>query len=327
LALFVVVVSANVSTHLSAVGRVRGTDPEWSKFVRFVRQYSREYTSVREVNAKFDIFRDNMKIAKAHQAKNPRARFGATKFSDMSQDEFKRTMLMSKDAANDWVNYRRSLKPVHVHAKANTTVGDVDWCGKGYCTPIKDQGQCGSCWAFSATETLESMYMQNKGQLPVLAPQQIVDCDVGGSDQGCQGGMPASAIAYLVSAPGQMTEDSYPYTAVQGQCQFDASKVAATPSGSQPTQQGDDGLQAALSQSVVSVGVDASSWSSYQGGVLTDCGTQLDHAVVATGFVSSGSYYIVRNSWNSNWGESGFIFISATGDVCGIADNAITVQT
>jgi C1A family cysteine protease len=164
-----------------------------------------------------------------------------------------------------------------------------------------------------------------------LAPQQIVDCDVGGSDQGCNGGLPVNAIAYVVGAGGQMGEDSYPYQAVQGQCQFDQSKVIAKAAGSTPTVQGDDGLQDALSHSPVSVGVDASNWNSYQGGVMTDCGTNLDHAVVATGFVSKsksndGPYYIVRNSWNSNWGENGFIFIGAAGDVCGISDNAITVQ-
>jgi len=308
---------------------VRGADPEWHKFVRFVRQYGRAYTSVREVNAKFDIFRDNMKIAAQNQARNPMARFGVTQFSDVSQEDFRRNYLLPRESAEAWKAWIKANRPHH-HHKKNVTVSDptdVDWCGQNFCTPIKDQMQCGSCWAFSATETLESSYAQAGKGLPVLAPQQIVDCDKGGQDQGCQGGMPAGAISYLVTAGGQEGEDSYPYTGQDGQCNFDQGQIKATPVGSTPTDQGDSGLQAAIAKTIVSVGVDASQWSSYQGGILTDCGTQLDHAVVATGMSSQqGGYYIVRNSWNAGWGENGFIFIAANGDVCGIADNAITVQ-
>jgi len=342
LALFAAVVSANVNAHLTAVGRVRGADQHWGKFVRFVHQYKREYTSVREVNAKFDIFRDNMKVAAERQKRNPLARHGVTKFSDITQEEFERTYLVSKDAANDWKDYVANLRKTkgHVHIPKNVS-NDVDWCGQGQCTPIKDQGQCGSCWAFSATETFESMLIAagKFSTSQALAPQQIVSCDTGGSDQGCQGGMPASAIQYLQGAGGQCAEDSYPYTSGQsgqtGDCQLQGTScpgggafAVQAPAGSTPTQQGDEGLQAALQGSVVSVGVDASQWNSYSGGILTDCGTQLDHAVVATGFSSSGGspYYIVRNSWGTGWGENGFIFIAASGDVCGIADNAITVQ-
>jgi C1A family cysteine protease len=337
LVLFAAIVSANISAHMSAVGRVRGADKEWSRFVRFVRDHKRAYASVAEVNAKFDIFRDNMKIAAERQRRNPLARFGPTKFSDITQEEFEATYLMSRDAAADYkaqmAELRKNTKHVHAPRK-NATIGAVDWCGQGFCTPIKDQQQCGSCWAFSATETFESKLMQSGKSIQPLGPQQIVSCDTGGSDQGCNGGMPAGAISYLASAGGQCTESAYPYTSGGGDtgtCQMqgnncpDGSAPAATPSGTTPTTPGDDGLQQALSAECVSVGVDASSWNSYQGGVLQDCGTQLDHAVVATGWAAEG-YYIVRNSWGAGWGENGFIFIAGSGDVCGISDNAVTVN-
>jgi KDEL-tailed cysteine endopeptidase len=317
---------------MGAVERVRGGDADWSSFVGFVAKYGREYSSIREINAKFDIFKANVIVAAQTQKRNPHARFGVTKFSDMSQEEFRATMLMSKEMSEQYTNARKLLgkpKPVHHHHRVNVS-NDVDWCAKGVCSPVKDQGQCGSCWAFSATETLESMVAMSKGgDPPVLGPQQIVDCDKGGQDQGCNGGMPAGAIAYLVEAGGQETEADYPYTAQDGQCNFDSSRSLIKPAGSQDVGQGDDSLQAAIQQSVVSVGVDASQWSSYQGGIMTDCGSQLDHAVVATGLGTdpdAGVYYIVRNSWGAGWGNNGFIFISGKGDVCGIADNAITVQ-
>jgi C1A family cysteine protease len=342
LVLFAAVVSANVNAHLTAVGRVRGADKEWSRFVKFVHEHKREYKTVAEVNAKFDIFRENMKIAAERQRRNPKATFGVTKFSDITQAEFEATYLMSRDAAEHMRNFiteQRKIK--HVHIPRNFTAGaDVDWCAKGMCTAIKDQAQCGSCWAFSATETFESALIQaGKGSADsmVLGPQQIVSCDTGGSDQGCNGGMPAGGISYLQSAGGQCSEQQYPYTSQggdSGQCQMQgqscpdgSAPMAPAPGGSTPTTPGDDGLQAALAGSCVSVGVDASQWNSYTGGVLTDCGTQLDHAVVATGFASDqGGYYIVRNSWGAGWGENGFIFIAGSGDVCGITDNAITVQ-
>jgi len=316
---------------MNAVERVRGADADWSSFVGFVAKYGREYNSIREVNAKFDIFKANVIVAAQNQKRNPLARFGVTKFSDMSQEEFRSTMLMSKEDSERFMNARKHLratKPVrpHHHHRPSNVSNDVDWCAKGLCTPIKDQGQCGSCWAFSATETLESAWQQAGNQQVELSPQQIVDCDK--SDNGCNGGMPASAISYVQDAGGQMTEASYPYQGTDsGPCNFDAGSVAAKTTGSTPVGQGDDSLLKAIDSSCVSVGVDASQWSSYTGGVMTDCGTQLDHAVVATGYVSgSPGYYIVRNSWNTNWGENGFIFIASNGDVCGIADNAITVQ-
>jgi cathepsin F len=335
LALFAVAVSANMSAYMGAVERVRGGDNEWAGFVDFVAKYGREYTSVREINAKFDIFKDNMATARAQAKRNPTARFGATKFSDMSHEEFVATMLMSKEQSARYTaegkRLRALAKPTHHHHKrVNTTAGDVDWCKNGICTAVKDQGQCGSCWAFSATETLESVWIQQgKGTADntILGPQQIVDCDQGGGDQGCNGGMPSSAIQYLANAGGQESEQAYPYEGKDGNCNFDKSQVVATPSGSDPVSGGDQGLQDALQKTVVSVGVDAQNWQNYQGGVFSDCGTQLDHAVVATGFsADQGGYYFVRNSWGANWGENGFIFIAANGDTCGIADNAITVN-
>jgi len=327
-ALLVVAVSANVNQHLSAVGRVRGADREWHRFVKFVRQYERSYTSVREVNAKFDIFRDNMKVAAENARRNPLATFGVTQFADISQEEFRRDYLLPRDVADAWAAATKARKALLPPYKANSSAepNDIDWVAKGVCTPVKDQAQCGSCWAFSATEALESAIKISGGQLFELAPQELVDCDK--TDNGCQGGMPANAIAWLASNGGQTTEDKYPYTGQDGQCSFDASTAVATPKSSADVQGSDAGLVDALGQQPISVGVDASQWSSYTGGIMTDCGTQLDHAVLVVGY-TEGQSFTVRNSWNSGWGENGYIRLATDGqktDTCGVSDNAIIVS-
>jgi len=306
---------------------VRGADPEWHKFVRFVRQYGRAYTSVREVNAKFDIFRDNMKIAAGHQARNPKATFGVTKFSDISTEEFRRNYLLSPESAAELNALAAKNRHHHGHKKnATARASPQDWCessssqGSSICTPIKDQAQCGSCWAFSTMETLETVVAQAGKPLVALSPQELVDCDT--NDQGCNGGLPSNAVNWLVGNGGADTEESYPYTGTGGACS--RGTASAMPSGYQSVSGGDSGLQDAIGTGVVSVGVDASSWQNYQGGILSDCGTQLDHAVVAAGWQTG--YYIVRNSWGGNWGMNGYIQIQDSGDICGIADTAITIQ-
>jgi len=334
LAVLTVAVAANVNQHLSTVGRVRGADPEWSRFVSFVHKYKRDYNSVRVVNAKFDIFRDNMRTAAEHQRRNPLARFGPTIFSDIPFEEFRRTHLMSINNT-EWAAAHAALPkfvPKHSHKHVHNTPNDVDWCAKGACSPIKDQGQCGSCWAFSATEVFESAIFLSKGALPgALGPQQIVDCD--SSDNACQGGIPSSALSYLATAGGQEDENDYPYTSGQsgqaGSCSFDKSKAdpsTGTIQGSSSVSSGDEGdlTKFIQTQGPPSVAVDASSWNSYQGGVLTDCGTNLDHAVQATGLGNQGgqNVIIVRNSWGTGWGENGFIFLLAGQNTCGIANQA-----
>jgi len=213
---------------------------------------------------------------------------------------------------------------------------NYDWNSCGVITPVYNQGQCGSCWAFSATETIESYFALGGGSLTGLSMEQIVDCDTAGEDQGCNGGFPSGAYQYVESAGGLDPLSDYPYTAGEGEsgsCQFNKGEVAATVS-SYASVTGEPGLYSQTSSSSggpVSVCVDASSWQNYQGGVLTQCTNNVDHCVQATGYGQYGaafgtSYWNVRNSWGTDWGENGYIWVGIGQDLCSIGDYATVVS-
>jgi len=236
----------------------------------------------------------------------------------------------------------KGLRPSK-HLKKNVTdvrhelfkAQSIDWNTLGVLTPIKNQGQCGSCWAFSATEQLESQFKQKYGSLKELAPQQVVSCDT--TCAGCNGGNPIEAWGYVYGFGGQELSSDYPYTSgVTGQTGVCASKasdivedVGSTYSliASQPSQESN--MLAQIQASPMSVCVDATLWQTYQGGVITassGCGTQIDHAVQATGYNAEGNYWIVRNSWGESWGENGFVWVEYGSNVCGITDQATIVS-
>jgi len=249
-------------------------------------------------------------------------KFGYTKFSDLHADEFAKYYLGYKPKTEG------KTKAPTVWESMNAELPQSwDWRSKGAVTPIKDQGQCGSCWAFSATEGVETGNFLCGHSLYQLAPQQIVDYDT--TDSGCNGGDLPTAFAY-VQANGMEQEKDYPYTAEDGTCNFNAGDVVAKISGfDYATQsQNETAMQVAMmsnSGGPLSICVDASSWQNYNGGVITSCGDSLDHCVQTVGWDqdSSGTpYWIVRNSWGTSWGINGFVYVERNQDECGIAEEA-----
>jgi cathepsin F len=209
-----------------------------------------------------------------------------------------------------------------------------NWLDLGAVTPVKNQEQCGSCWAFSATEEIESMWIlagKATNTTVNLAPQQIVDCDT--TSAGCGGGETGSAYNYVISAGGQEPEKDYPYTAQNGPCTSKTSDfVAKISSWKMATSDYDEKtLQANLvSWGPISICVDASHWQDYQSGVMTweQCAwiNILDHCVQLTGYnLHPSPYWIVRNSWGASWGQSGYIWLEMWEDTCGIAHDATSV--
>jgi len=298
------------------------------EFRSFQQQYNKNYEAS-ELPKRYRIFKDNMVRAQQLQQENPTATFGMTKFSDLTAEEFAKYYLMPSSLFDNYV-----APPVKTDFSQTIGAPDKttwDWFTQGACTPVYNQGQCGSCWAFSATETIESYFKLQGGTLTKCSMEQVVDCDT--TDHGCEGGMPSSAYQYVQSAGGIDSYSSYPYTAGGGQsgtCQFNKANVV-TNVASQKAVSGETGLyQQASTAGPVSVCVDASSWQSYKGGVLQSCGNNVDHCVQLTGYADYGqstSHWIVRNSWGGDWGEKGFIFIAIGKDLCSIGDYATIVAT
>jgi len=243
---------------------------------------------------------------------------GVNMFADLTFEEF------SKIYTSKAMPKKTENRPLYV--KSNKPIAnDVDWRYQGAVTGVKNQGQCGSCWSFSATGGLEGQWFLAKGQLLSLSEQNLVDCSGDYGNQGCNGGWMDQAFQYIMRY-GIMSEQDYPYYAQQYQCQYDANRIVATVSSYQDIPQGDEASLADAIQQVgpISVGIDANSnFQSYSGGVFNDysCTGQINHGVLAVGFGSD--YYIVKNSWGAGWGESGYIRMSRNRDnQCQIASAA-----
>merc|ERR1711998_800943 len=259
------------------------------------------------------VFNGNVAFIETENAKGNTYTLGVNQFTHLSLEEFQNQFTGAKGGS--------ALGSDDAHLgelEVRSEIADsVDWStDRSVVNPVKDQGQCGSCWAFSAVGTVESAYALAAGKLGSYAEQQLVDCDTTGGSEGCNGGFNQYGISYIGST-GIAAESSYPYTATDGKCR--ASSVskelpAGTVAGYQSVAKTNAGLQSALNSAPVSITVDAdNSWQSYRSGVLSkSCGLfgQIDHAVIAVGYDSSADTFKIRNSWGSSWGEAGYVRIS-----------------
>jgi len=211
----------------------------------------------------------------------------------------------------------------------------VDWREKGIVTPVKDQGQCGSCWTFATAETIESHWaLANGGQLPVLSEQQILDCTPNpnqcGGTGGCGGGTAELAMQQIINMGGLSSEWTYSYNSYYGAaftCKFSNSTPPAAKIRSfvkLPENVFDPLMIAVAHIGPIAISVDASSWSNYESGVYNGCNQSnpdIDHAVQLVGYGTDpirGDYWLVRNSWSPAWGEDGYIRLWRTPKViCG----------
>jgi len=306
--------------------------PHEVRFQDWMTKNNKKYDTQTEYQTRLTNFIETTKrVAQLNarsKALNSTATFAINQFSDLTLEEFSARLGMKGYVPNQ-------VAGIDVAAPAVAAPGSFDWRNKNGITAIKDQGQCGSCWAFSCTESIESVYKikgSKPNQIP-LAPQQIVDCDRG--DGGCNGGDLPTCYQYVKTAGGLEPETSYPYHARDQTCQANKGLEQdpikgfqyVIPQGSKDEQTMANFLAANSPMSII---VDASSWSSYSGGVLSasQCGENLDHAVQAVGYngLDANGYWIVRNSWGSGWGESGFIRLQFGRNTCGMTSE-VTVPT
>ncbi|KNC45942.1 cruzipain [Thecamonas trahens ATCC 50062] len=307
-------------------------------FALFKETYKRQYASSKAEAAAFEVFKTNAekaaKLEAANKAAGGDAKFGMSPFMDLTENEFKARYLMPKGAVEGGAAELPVLRASNVGALPKA----YDWRDHkpAVITPVKNQGQCGSCWAFSAVSEVESMWALAGHELVVLSEQQVVDCDT--TDDGCNGGDTISAYHYIEKAGGLVPEKDYPYTARDGKCKDSVVKKDAVAKimgynyATSPSTKNETQLAANLmSTGPVSICVDASSWQTYTSGILSHCGKQLDHCVQITGWGTSGSemYWWVRNSWATSWGMSGYIQLKFGQNTCGLADEAtiVTINT
>jgi cathepsin L len=304
------------------------------EFEIWKNMYEKEYKSVEDEITRFSVWMNNLRKIQQHNLeaslKMHTYRLGLNEYSDMTVEEVKKVMngYLGLEAKNH-TEPRNLFKTL----KYSQAPESIDWREKGgYVSEVKNQGQCGSCWSFSTTGSLEGQHYSKTGKSVDLSEQNLVDCSTSYGNNGCNGGLMDYAFQYIRDNKGLDTEESYPYEGEDDTCRFKENKVGATDTGFVDIAQGDEDAlkQAVATIGPISIAIDASqsSFQLYTDGVYDEpnCSqTQLDHGVLIVGYGSERGkdYWIVKNSWGTSWGEQGYIRMSRNkNNQCGVASSA-----
>jgi len=319
-------------------------ESEHPEFFAWAKQHSKTYQSDDETMMRLEIWKKNDEFIQAHNSQEPPSSYtlGHNHFSDLTLDEYQEYNKLGSYSPGMMTPSRpRSYESVATVSKLrkNRRMSDVpdslDWVEKGAIVPVKNQGMCGSCWAFSAIVAIEGAHFLDTGNLTSLSEQELVDCDK--LDMGCGGGLMDNAFLFDENSTGICSEEDYPYAmhkrwlrgcaSEKGECVPVEHTRVKTFIDVENTV---DALVEAISKQPVSVAIEADkqSFQFYKSGVYDDpeCGQELDHGVAAVGYGTSEDgkdYFKVRNSWGPSWGDEGYILISRSTDVqvngtCGI---------
>lgn len=306
--------------------------PEVHQFETFKLQFNRNYDNAEEHDMRFRIFKQNLyQIRQLNKFEQGTAEYGVTEFADMTLNEYKmRTGLLMRrpEDTNDIGNSLAEIPDIELPES-------FDWREKGAVTPVKNQGSCGSCWAFSVTGNVEGIHAVKTGKLESYSEQELVDCDQ--TDSGCNGGLPDNAYKAIETIGGLELEDEYPYVAKRTKCHFNGTMSHVRVKGAIDFKAKDeDGIAKWLTvNGPVSIGINANAMQFYRGGISHPwkvlCGSaQLDHGVLLVGYGVARypkfnkvlPYWIVKNSWGPRWGEQGYYRVYRGDNTCGVSSMA-----
>lgn len=289
----------------------RGIFDEW-------KQENSKVYDAEENEKRFGIFHSHMEYIVQKNAEGNTYTVGLNGLADLTSEEYRHLL--------GYQHEPRSEVATPFRYEDTVPAADVDWRTKNAVTPIKNQGQCGSCWAFSTTGSVEGINAIKTGKLVAFSEEELVDCDK--TDSGCQGGLMDNAFKWIIQNGGIDTEEDYPYTGAQGQCDIKKEKkhVGKVTGYEDVPQDNENALKKAATNQPVSVAIEADqqAFQMYTGGVFSAaCGTQLDHGVLVVGYgTEGGEHWIVKNSWGPTWGKQGYILMKmhvGQSGICGIA--------